>query len=145
VDDPPTFYVALHGLSESEARRVLAALAGGGDEPMTLIPNLPTPEGRALGEHLARFVRVEVEELQAAGRSVPEMCGTCAFLEGSDPNGCVPTVMDALKCVMEGGRFLCHERDGACAGWAILRAAEPAAEPVEMPWMYSDEYKEPGP
>lgn len=105
--------------------------------------NLPCPTGIEFGAHLARFVEVEVATLEDAGRPVPEMCGSCAFRRGTLPNGCLTTLADAFKCVMEQETFLCHEEEPigrACGGWAILRGASPKdSGPVEMPWGYSTE------
>lgn len=93
--------------------------------------NLPTAEGEELGKHLARFVDVEIAERQKRGQLIPERCFDCAFRAGSFPNGCVPTVMTALKCVIEREEFSCHHGlDGEgnptkpCAGWVILEGAD---------------------
>lgn len=66
---------------------------------MSLILNEPTPEGRALGEKLAEFCETEIAANPDAVKL--ERCPTCAFRKGTHPNGCVPTVMDALKCIMD--------------------------------------------
>jgi hypothetical protein len=106
---------------------------------MPLIPNCPSPEGQALGRELVRFVEVEIAALQAAGRPIPERCGTCALRRDTSPNGCLATVADVLKCLMEHDVFNCHEADRPCGGWAILRGATPKdSGPVEMPWGYSE-------
>jgi hypothetical protein len=87
--------------------------------------NEPTPEGEALGSHLARFVEVE---LQTRAAELPGRCHDCAFRRGSKPNGCPSTLMDALKCVLEGETFYCHINEGKpCAGWVALSTA-PAPE-----------------
>ena len=56
-------------------------------------------------------------------------------------NGSPETQMDALKCVMEGVEFLCHEpaRKGAvCSGWAIMVLARGRGLLVSCPWEFSD-------
>jgi hypothetical protein len=76
--------------------------------------NLPTPEGRELGREMARLTGDPDE----AG-----CCHDCAFRLGTDPNGCGPTLMDALKCVVEGVPFNCHVNAGPCAGFVAWRQA----------------------
>jgi hypothetical protein len=101
-----------------------------------MIRNKPTPEGRALGEYLARFCDTEIERYRDTGLAVPRRCDTCAYRAGTYGNGCLPTVADALKCALEGVPFACHEHrksDAApvCAGWMILRVN---AGEIEAPW-----------
>lgn len=103
---------------------------------MALILNRPCSLGREVGSHLARFTEVEVARLRAEGKSVPERCATCAFRAGTEPNGCLTTMADAFKALLEGDVFDCHEQPGPCAGWAILRRASHGGEPVQMPWEY---------
>lgn len=77
---------------------------------MALIPNLPTPEGRAFGTELARLTG-----------PVPHACEGCAFVAGTDANGSPVTTATAFLCVLENDQFNCHMRPGACAGWAKAR------------------------
>lgn len=114
--------------------------------------NLPTPEGRELGANLARFADTAERKLRATmaarniDRPIPERCQSCAFRAGTTPNGCPSTVMDALKCLMEGDVFLCHaspqgddgEHIGVCAGFQLLGGGEGRSGQPEMPWGYSD-------
>lgn len=92
-------------------------------------PNLPTPEGRALGAELARLCDVEEQRIRERFPNQPR-CDDCAARAGTDPNGCSETLMDLLKCVHEAVPFYCHKRvkDGEpqrlCAGFAILVSAE---------------------
>ena len=108
---------------------------------MTLVRNTPSPDGYALGERLDRFCEQEIEKYRATGMAVPRRCNTCAFRKGTYANGCVPTVMDALKCAVEGDTvFQCHEhRKGdeppVCAGWMLLKAKEGG----KVAWPFSDE------
>ena len=74
-------------------------------------PNLPTPEGRALGRELVRLVG-----------SVPDACDDCAFRAGTDPNGCGGTLLDAIACSVNGDPFLCHVHPRVCEGWRAARA-----------------------
>lgn len=71
--------------------------------------NRPTPEGIALGKELARLTDRAEAEVRARFPKAKERCGTCAFRLGTIPNGCVETVMDALKCALEYRTFDCHE------------------------------------
>lgn len=112
---------------------------------MTLVRNKPEKDGWELGSHLHRFCEAEIEKYSGSGLAVPERCGTCAFREGTFPNGCVTTVMDALKSVLERDKtvFLCHEHkrgDPApvCAGYLLLAGKE--REAVRANWKFSDEY-----
>lgn len=100
---------------------------------MTRARNIATPEGAEAGKHLARMCdREEAKRMPLRPR-----CGTCAFRAGTKPNQMGGTVLDALKCAMEGKPFYCHETktETVCAGWMILR--NKPGEEVEMPygWM----------
>ena len=107
-----------------------------------LVPNRPTPEGIAAGKQLARLwrsaMRDAVTQHPDAVAAIPDRCKTCAFREGTIPNGCPETIMDALKCVMEKEPFMCHHdmKNGKptkmCAGWIVTQRAD--RDPVEAPW-----------
>ena len=81
--------------------------------------NLPTDEGRELGYHLSRLTDAGADTWPSA----PERCDDCAFRFNTDPNGCVATLMDALKSIAEEVPFGCHRREGLCAGYVIARHA----------------------
>ncbi len=88
--------------------------------PETGVPNMPSPEGIELGIEVARLTDGIVKDGHADGR-----CATCAFRLGTFPNGCAPTLMDAMKCALEGTTtFLCHEDGEPCGGWVLWRAKE---------------------
>lgn len=116
---------------------------------MTVERNVPTPEGRAAGQQLARLCDTSERAMLAEKGAAPYRCASCAFKPGTFPNGCLETVADALKCVVEGVPFYCHhsEKNGAgnhiglCAGYLISRAAlEARAFPeVKTPWPFSHE------
>lgn len=115
---------------------------------MSLVKNEPTPEGRALGEQLARLTDKAEAKLLAVTGEAPKRCVTCAFRRGTYPNGCAITTMDALKCVMELVPFYCHhsEKDergnhsGLCAGWLICTDPDiGTAKPISTPWQFSHE------
>lgn len=113
-------------------------------EPPELVPNRPTPEGREMGRNIARLCDQADPLFRLRFPGAPERCKTCAFRLGTVPNGCVDTLMDATKALLEGVPFMCHESlDGGdptrlCGGYAILQdAAGPNAEPVKLPWDYS--------
>lgn len=91
------------------------------------VPNVPTPEGRLLGAHLARLADVEEARLLERFPRHHKRCGDCAFRAGTDPNGCPETLMDAVKGIVESVPFYCHKKfdpDGKplllCAGYAML-------------------------
>jgi len=94
-----------------------------------MIENKPTRDGFELGFYLARFAD--------RAPQIAERCFTCAFRQGTDPNGCAPTLMTALKCVMEGEPFYCHETPGKlCGGYVVLRAETP--EKLHTPWEFAE-------
>lgn len=95
-----------------------------------LIPNHPSPEGRVLGEQLARLTDKAEPALRAQFPNHKERCKRCAFTQGTVPNGCLPTVMDVLKCVIDDIPFHCHQQfddsgvpTDLCAGWVIASSA----------------------
>lgn len=81
---------------------------------------------------------------------VPARCASCAFKKGTYPNRCLTTTADAMKCVMEHVPFYCHHDvnlkhpettppHSLCSGWMMLNRAD---KPVQVPWKFSDEYKD---
>ena len=103
-----------------------------------LVPNRPSDEGRQLGEQLARLTDKAWIELKAKFPNHMERCSSCAFRGGTFPNGCLVTVMDALKCAVENIPFYCHHNLDAegkptdlCAGFM---AAQFALSNVEKPF-----------
>lgn len=105
--------------------------------------NRPTPEGRALGAELLRLLESDF----AASPIAAERCASCAFRPDTIPNGCVATLMDALKCVMEGWPFYCHMGDKPiCVGYVIARNAFARhASDAEMPWEFTGGVDGPAP
>lgn len=104
--------------------------------PETGIRNVPTPEGRALGAELARMADAEEARFTALDPSIPPRCADCACRAGTRANGCGPSLMSLLKCVMEGTPFDCHLREGLCTGYLMLATAhevEKAAEKEQAP------------
>lgn len=92
--------------------------------------NVPTPEGRALGAQLARLFKIERDNVEKQFPGSAQPCRSCAFVEGTFPNGCPETVMDALMCAVTGEPFFCHYdmKDGKptklCAGWATVQGKQ---------------------
>lgn len=97
-------------------------------EPVMI--NEPSPEGAVLGEQLARLAdQAEVEDLKRFPDQLPR-CDDCAFRKGTRPNRSMDTLMDAVKCIVEGRPFYCHKgipEDGKpkrlCSGWGSAQAA----------------------
>jgi len=81
---------------------------------MSKVINEPTREGFEHGYHLARFI--DAEEAKGPLPNGRERCHNCAFRQGTYPNGCVTTTMDALKCAMEELKDVCEEIDEYLAG-----------------------------
>lgn len=97
------------------------------------MPNVPTPEGRALGEQLARLCDIEEARLREQFPKMHRRCGDCALRLGTDPNGCAETLMDVVKGVVEGVPFYCHkampngEPKLLCAGYAAIVGSDLSA------------------
>lgn len=117
-----------------------------------LTPNRPAAEGRVIGEQLARLTDKAEQEVIGTFPNHARRCKSCAFSAGTFPNGCLPTVMDALKCVVDGTPFHCHQQlDGngvptdLCAGWAMASMAadsklRAALQPIVGDWELSCVY-----
>lgn len=105
--------------------------------------NRPCDTGRKLGANLARHADKAEGRWRKELGCVPVRCPSCAFTEGTFPNGCLATTADATKCVMEGKPFLCHHGmngngpGSVCAGWLLLTGGKP----VQCPWPFSDDSK----
>lgn len=110
--------------------------------------NRATPDGRELGKHLARFCDEAEPKARLKIPELPPRCSSCAFRQGDHiPNGSPTTQMDALKCLIEGHEFYCHEpaRDGAlCSGWSMMMLAKDEADFATVSWPFSDESGERG-
>ena len=111
-----------------------------------MIRNRPTPEGRELGRHLARFCDEAEPKARLRFPELPPRCNSCAFKEGPHiANSSPQTQMDALKCSIEGKQFNCHEpaREGwPCMGWAIMMLAKDEPDFGNCSWRFSDEAAE---
>ena len=92
-----------------------------------VIPNLPSEAGAAAGAELARLVESDLARARESGAPAP--CVECAFVKGTQANRSGATVMDAVKCVLEGEPFFCHlglkdedEPTSLCRGYLAARA-----------------------
>lgn len=106
-----------------------------------------SPEGRRIGATMADIAGKGVRVLAAEGEA-DERCKSCAFTPGTVPNGCIQTQLDAMKAVVEGVPFMCHQanRKGrSCFGWysarvALRRASLASGQPLPVascPWEFS--------
>lgn len=106
--------------------------------PPGKVRNLPSAEGRIAGAKISALCD-DAERSKIIARP---RCTTCAFRLGTIPNACLATVMDALKCAVEGRPFLCHEKPGfLCAGYVVMRQRQS----FTAPWPFSTEDKTDGP
>jgi len=105
-----------------------------------------SPQGRDLGNQMARIVQPWIEHVEAEGEP-DQRCKSCAFRAGTVPSGCLQTQMDVMKAVIEKTPFNCHQHDRKgqiCHGWFAMRVAMRYAEktkgplPVtQCPWEFS--------
>src|SRR6185437_14810313 len=100
--------------------------------PGELIRNTRSDDGAALGELMAKWCNEAEPTARLRMPELPPRCNSCAFRAGRHvANGSPVTQMTALKCVMQGAEFQCHEpaRDGTpCSGWAIFMLAKDSAD-----------------
>ncbi|CAN7339750.1 hypothetical protein LJR074_001929 [Acidovorax sp. LjRoot74] len=109
-----------------------------------------TPEGRAIGAQWVRFVEPVIAHLAAQGEP-DERCKSCAFRPGTVPNGCLQTMADVTKAVLEQTPFSCHVHrcpDGIpklCAGWLASQwgAADRPVTPCKWEFSPPDEEEQP--
>ena len=88
------------------------------------VKQAPTPDSIEMGRHLSRFADQEEPAMLARMPRQLSRCHGCAFTLGSEANRSPGTLMVALKCVLEGVPFDCHENVGErCAGWLALASA----------------------
>lgn len=105
--------------------------------------NRVSPEGKAIGEQMARLCDRQVQKLIAQGEwSKDERCASCAFRCGTVPNGCLQTQADAFKTVMEHEPFYCHAvkqiGEKVCAGWFASVQDVKHSTTIICPWPYSN-------
>jgi hypothetical protein len=103
--------------------------------PVDSVPNLPSEEGARLGSELARLADVAEERQRKDFPGQHPRCVDCAFTLGTEPNRSLPTLMDAMKCVIEKVPFYCHKGiadDGQpkrlCVGYMVLLSEADTAE-----------------
>lgn len=77
-------------------------------------PNTTSPEGFHLGAELARLADSEMA------------------------NGSVPTLMNCVKLLVDGGTFYCHETPDVCAGFAALASPGQSKKGLATPWPFID-------
>jgi len=110
---------------------------------MAFVRNRATPEGHELGEILAKWCDDAEPNARLKMPELPPRCNSCAFRDGAHvANGSPTTMMDALKCLMEGVEFHCHQPDRQghlCSGWAMFMLAKDTPDFAEVTWPFSDE------
>lgn len=95
-----------------------------------LVVNRPTPQGYLLGAVLAAAADRGEPIARLSDPTMPPRCKSCAFTQGTIPNGCPETVLDAMGALIETIPFRCHQHfddDGdpmdICSGWIFAMAA----------------------
>lgn len=106
------------------------------------IRNFTTEEGADLGAMVAKFCDDAEPEARLKVPHLQPRCQSCAFRAGKHLANQSPfTQMDAMKCVLEGVEFRCHQPDRAgepCAGWSMMMLAKPDGAPFhDAPWEFS--------
>ncbi len=105
--------------------------------------NRPSDDGRMIGAELAGYADAAEKRFAREAGFIPVRCPSCAFRKGTYPNGCLPTVADAMKCSMERRPFHCHsglKGNGAshvCGGWMLVAGLPVPARTA--PWPFSDD------
>lgn len=104
--------------------------------------NKPTPDGQRLGHILAKWCDDAEPKARLRMPELPPRCQSCAFRQGPHvANGSPTTQMDALKCVLEGVEFLCHQPDREghlCSGWSMMMLAKDEPDFIETDWDFSN-------
>ena len=104
--------------------------------------NRVSPEGRAIGAQWVRIAEPIIAHLVAEGEP-DERCKSCAFRLGTVPNGCLQTMADVTKAVLEQKPFACHvdrNSDGTpklCAGWLASQWGAADRPIVPCNWEFS--------
>lgn len=92
---------------------------------------------------LARFCDEAEPKARLRMPELPPRCQSCAFREGPHvASGSPETQMDALKCLIEGVEFHCHQPDREehlCSGWAMMMLTKDELDFGTVPWPFSDE------
>ena len=100
--------------------------------------NHRTPEGAELGKILAKWCDDAEPLARLKDPELSPRCNSCAFRAGRHLANCSPyTQMDAIKCVIEGTAFYCHEpprSDDLCSGWVMFMLAEAMPDFGIAPW-----------
>lgn len=101
--------------------------------------NYRTDDGAELGQRMSAWCDEAEPKARLKFPELPPRCNSCAFRAGRHlANGSPFTQMDALKCVLEGVEFQCHEttrKDQPCSGWAMMvLASEGSNDFIEVPW-----------
>jgi hypothetical protein len=78
---------------------------------------------------LPAWLAPEIERYYRENPDAPKMCDGCAYREGTQANGCVSSLMDAIKASAEGEEFYCHKGIGLgdepkrlCAGFVAVNS-----------------------
>jgi hypothetical protein len=104
-----------------------------------------TSKGAVMGQMLVKIAEPEIDQLIAKGEP-DDRCATCAFRSGTAPNQCEQTMFDAIKCVLEGHPFYCHDQTigtgsqvqpQICQGYYAARQRAKDCNNIVAPWDFS--------
>jgi len=101
-----------------------------------------SPQGREVGAMLVRMVEPAIADMVSQGEP-DTRCASCAFRAGTVPNGCMQTMADAVKSVIEQKPFHCHVKkyaDGTpdlCHGWLGAIWSIGDRPPGVVPWEFT--------
>lgn len=111
------------------------------------VRNVATQDGRQLGKWMAEICDAAEPKARLKLPALPPRCASCAFRHGNHlANGSPATQMDALKCLLEGKEFQCHDvhrTDEPCSGWAMVMLSADDFSPSQAPWDFSLDSDEP--
>jgi hypothetical protein len=95
-----------------------------------------SPEGQEAGRMMAALAEHSIKKHIGLA---DKRCATCAFRVGAVPNGCVQTMSDVVKCIVELREFNCHyDKNRRCEGYKAVMLDRKDLPPGQTPWEFSE-------